>query len=337
MKALVYEGAKKAVLKNVAEPEKVEGAVKLDIKYCGICGSDIGIYLGTHPRAKAPLVFGHEFLGIVAEDGHKFKKGDRVVPFPLLSCGKCRACRTGNEHVCNTLGLIGIDQDGGVCERIYVDERALFKVPEGVSDKAAAVIEPLAVIVRAIHQSGFQMMDTCVVVGAGAIGMLTGIVLKFAGASKVFISDVAEKRLEKAKEFGMIPVNSLKEDLEQVVKEATDGEGCDTLFECSGAAAAAMQMTDITRVSGRICMVSVHKAPHEVVLRDINFKEQHIVGTRVYTREEFREAVELSMLLETQLEKVVTHVVPLADSERVFDMIADEECGTIKVIVDCQN
>ena len=173
MKALVYEGAKKAVLEEVEEPKKREGTVKLDIKYCGICGSDIGIYLGTHPRAKAPLVFGHEFLGIVAEDGQKFKKGDRVVPFPLLSCGQCRACRTGNEHVCNTLGLIGIDKDGGVCERIYVDEDVLYKVPDGVSDKAAAVIEPLAVIVRAIHQSGFKAMDTCVVIGAGPIGMLS--------------------------------------------------------------------------------------------------------------------------------------------------------------------
>lgn len=76
MKALVYEGAKKAVLEEVEEPKKREGTVKLDIKYCGICGSDIGIYLGTHPRAKAPLVFGHEFLGIVAEDGQKFKKGE---------------------------------------------------------------------------------------------------------------------------------------------------------------------------------------------------------------------------------------------------------------------
>ena len=95
--------------------------------------------------------------------------------------------------------LIGIDKDGGVCERIYVDENVLYKVPDGISDKAATVIEPLAVIVRAIHQSGFKTMDTCVVIGAGPIGMLTGIVLKFAGASKVFISDVAAKRLDQAR------------------------------------------------------------------------------------------------------------------------------------------
>lgn len=79
MKALVYAGPKRVEVQEVKEPEKQDGKVKLNIRYCGVCGSDIGIYLGTHPRAKAPLILGHEFLGIVAEDGKKFKKGDRVV------------------------------------------------------------------------------------------------------------------------------------------------------------------------------------------------------------------------------------------------------------------
>ncbi|MBS6517921.1 MAG: alcohol dehydrogenase catalytic domain-containing protein [Clostridium sp.] len=336
MKALVYAGPKKAELRDVAEGEKQEGQIKIDVTYCGVCGSDIGIYLGTHPRAKAPLVFGHEFLGVAAEDGKRIKKGDRVVPYPLLSCGHCKACRNGNEHVCNTLGLIGIDMDGGMCESVYADEDVLYKVPDGVSDKAAAVIEPLAVLVHAIHMSGFEPLDTAVVTGAGPIGMLCAVMLKHAGASQIFISDVAEKRLEAARELGMIPVNPLKEDLEAVVKAATDGEGCDVFFECSGAAAAAVQMTDVTRVRGKICMVSVHKHPHEVNLRDVNFKEQTLVGTRVYTKDEFGQAVELTKKLENQLEKIVTHVVPLRDSEKVFDMIADPECGTIKVVVDCK-
>lgn len=336
MKALVYAGPKKAELRDVETGEKKEGQIKIDIIYCGVCGSDIGIYLGTHPRAKAPLVFGHEFLGVAAEDGKRIKKGDRVVPYPLLSCGHCKACRNGNEHVCNTLGLIGIDVDGGMCESVYVDEDVLYKVPEGVSDKAAAVIEPLAVLVHAIHMSGFEPLDTAVVAGAGPIGMLCAVMLKHAGASQIFISDVAEKRLEAARELGMIPVNPLKEDLGAVVKAATDGEGCDVFFECSGAAAAAVQMTDVTRVRGKICMVSVRKQPHEVNLRDVNFKEQTLVGTRVYTKDEFGQAVELTKKLESQLEKIVTHVVPLRESEKVFDMIADPECGTIKVVVDCK-
>ena len=337
MKALVYEGPKKVRIQDVEEPVREEGKIKLNIRYCGVCGSDIGIFLGTHPRAKAPLVLGHEFLGVVAEDGKKFKKGERVVPYPLLSCGHCLACRSGNEHVCNSLKLIGIDTDGGMCQTVYADEDVLFRVPEGVSDKAASVIEPLAVLVHALHMSGFEALDTAVVVGAGPIGMLCAIMLKHAGASKIFISDVADKRLEIAREMGMIPVNPAKEDLEQVVKKQTDGEGCDVLFECSGAAVPAMQMTDITRVRGKICMVSVHKKPHEVNLRDINFKEQTIVGTRVYTKKEFGQAAELTKELGAELEKIVTHVVPLGESEKIFDMIADPDCGTIKVVVDCEN
>lgn len=119
--------------------------------------------------------------------------------------------------------------------------------------------------------------------------------------------------------------------------DATNGEGCDTFFECSGAAVPAMQMTDITRVRGKICIVSVHKKPHEVNLRDVNFKEQTVVGTRVYTKEEFGRAAELTKELEAELEKIVTHVVPLKESDKVFDMIADPECGTIKIVVDCEN
>ena len=337
MKALVYAGPKQAVLRDVPEPAAKAGTVEVDVKYCGVCGSDIGIYLGTHPRAKAPLILGHEFLGHVTQDGEKFKKGDRVVAFPLLSCGNCRACQTGSAHVCNTLGLIGIDVDGGICERLRADEDVLFKVPDGVSDRAAVVIEPLAVILRAVHQAEFKARDTAVVIGAGPIGMLTGIVLKNIGASRVFISDVAEKRLAIAAELGMIPVNVSTENLNQVVKDATNGEGCDVLFECSGSAQSALDMTEITRVSGTICMVSVHKKPHEVNLQQLNFKEQWMIGTRVYTKEEFERAAEYSKDLQPQLEKVVTHIVPLRDAEHVFDMIADTSLGTIKVVVDCKD
>jgi threonine dehydrogenase-like Zn-dependent dehydrogenase len=335
MKALVYTGPKKAEVRDAPEPTPKPGSIKVKMMYCGICGSDISIFLGVHPRAKAPLILGHEFLGEVVEDGKKFKKGDRVVAYPLLSCGHCLPCRTGNAHVCNTLGLVGIDVDGGICEYSYVDEDILFKVPDDVSDRAAAVIEPLAVIIRAIHQSNFKALDTTAVIGAGPIGMLNGMMLKHMGASKVFISDIDEKRLKKAEEFGMSPINAKTDSMEKIVKDATKGEGVDILFECSGAEISAMQMTDITRVGGTICMVSVHKVPHNVNLRDINFKEQHMVGTRVYTKEEFRQAVEYSGQIKEDLEKIVSHIVSMKDSEKVFDMIADPNEGTVKILVDC--
>lgn len=336
MKGLVYDSPKKAKLMELDEPVKKEGDLLIDVKYCGVCGSDIGIYLGTHPRAKSPLVFGHEFIGTVAEDGVKFKKGDRVVPFPLLTCGKCLACRTGNSHVCNHLGLIGIDKNGGMCERVYVNEEMLFKIPDEISDKAAATIEPLAVVIRAAHQANFQVGQSAVVIGAGPIGMLMALLLKNIGASEVIVSDIFENRLKVASEFGFITVDPRKESLEDKVKSLTDGEGCDVLFECSGSESTALEMTDICRVSGTICMVAVHKAPHLVNLQALNFKEQKLIGTRVYTKEEFNQATKFSVRLQKDLEKIVTHIVPLSKSENVFDMFTDPSAGTIKVVVDCQ-
>lgn len=335
MKALLYVAPKKVEVGDIYDPKPGSDMVKLRIRFCGICGSDIGIFLGTHPRAKPPLVLGHEFLGIVEEDGRKFKKGDRVVAYPLISCGQCRACRTGHAHVCNHLGLIGIDTNGGICEYVFMQEDALFKVPDETSDIAAAVTEPLAVILRSIHQSGFKALDTAVVTGAGPIGILTGMMLLRVGASKVYISDLIDRRLSLAESFGMVPINPQRDDLEKIVKDGTGNEGCDVLFECSGSAVAALQMTELTRVSGTICMTSVHKQPHPVNLQQLNFKEQNLVGTRVYTKEEFKQAVEYTKKVNQDLEKIVSHIIPLSESESVFDMIADPNNNTVKVLIDC--
>lgn len=158
MKTLVYAGPGKVEVQEKPFPELRPGQVRIKVHYCGICGSDIGIFSGKHPRAKAPLVLGHEFIGIIeetAEDSKKFKKGDRVAPYLLLSCGECFACANGIPHVCDTLKLIGIDVDGGIAEFICCDEDVLFKLDDGITDKAAAVIEPLAVIIRTMHQADF--------------------------------------------------------------------------------------------------------------------------------------------------------------------------------------
>ena len=133
----------------------------------------------------------------------------------------------------------------------------------------------------------------------------------------------------------MTPVNPNKESLKEVVLVATDGEGCDVLFECSGSESAAIDMTEVTRVSGRICMTSVHKKPHNVDLRQLNFKEQMMIGTRCYSQDEFGQAVRFTEDIQEQLEKVVSHIVPLSEAPKVFDMIADPDCGTCKVVVDC--
>ena len=339
MKALVYTGPEKVEVQDVPVPEGRSGAAKIKMQYCGVCGTDIGIFAGKHPRATAPLTLGHEFVGTIEEimDGSgKFAVGDRVVAYPLLSCGECLPCRTGHPHVCETLKLIGIDKDGGMADYAWVDEDVLFKVPDSMSDQVAALVEPLAVVVRSLHQAKFQILDSTVVTGAGPIGVLTAIVLKHSGASRIVISDVDEARLKLCADFGFETVNVRETSLVDYVNNSTNGEGVDIVFECSGAESTAAEMTKLCRVGGTICMTGIHKAPHAVDLRDMNFKEQLLIGSRVYTKREFEQTVAYAQTLTADLEKVITQTVPLSKSDGVFAMIADPSVNTVKVLIDCQ-
>lgn len=338
MKALVYAAPSRVEVRDVPEPQPRDHAAKVRMRYCGVCGTDIAIHAGKHPRAKAPLVIGHEFVGVIEEvrgGTRGFKPGDRVVAYPLLSCGVCLPCRTGTPHVCEKLKLIGIDCDGGMAGFAWVDEDVLFKVDDALSDRIAALIEPLAVIVRSLHQSRYQVRDSAVIIGAGPIGLLTAIALRRSGASRIVISDVDEARLGMCHTLGYETVNGKNGGLVNFVNEATKGEGMDVVFECSGVESAALEVTKLARVGGTICMTGIHKAPRPVDLREINFKEQTLVGSRVYTKREFEQTVSYAAQIRDDLEHVVTQIIPLTKSAGIFDMIADPAINTLKVLVDC--
>lgn len=337
---MIYLGPDVVKCQEVTEPNAKPGYAKIRIKYCGICGGDIGIVAGVHPRAKAPLVIGHEFVGIIEEifeNSKNLKIGDRVVGYPLISCGNCLSCRTGSPHVCQTLKLLGIDVDGAMAEFAVINEDVLFKVDEGVSDEVAALIEPLAVIVRAIHQSGVKYLDSTVVMGAGPIGIITAIALRHAGASKIVISDVDDSRLKLCNKLGFRTVNIKNESLKDVVDEMTDNGGVDIVFEASGTESATYESTDLARIGGMICMVGIHKAPHVMNLPQFSFKEQKMVATRVYTKYEFEQAVNLAKEMQDELGALVSHIIPLKGGHKAFEYINNPDVNTVKVLINCIN
>ena len=338
MKALVYTGPETVEVRDVPVVPPAPGQAKIRLKYCGVCGSDIGIYSGKHPRAKAPLVLGHEFVGVIEEingDGNGFRPGDRVAAYPLISCGKCYACRTGKSHVCDTLKLYGIDLDGGMAEYVNVSSDVLFRLPDDVDDLVCGLVEPLAVAVHSVHRSGFRPLDSTAIIGAGPIGVLIGLVLKNAGASRIIVSDISEPRLELCREFGFETVNSKEKPLAEYVAETTGGMGVNIVYECAGVAASAAEMTAPVCTDGMICLVGVHKVPRSVELGDMHFRELNMTATRVYEKEEFGQAVEYTRLIQEELRKVATHVVPITESEKIFDIIADPEEKAMKVLVKC--
>ena len=237
MKGAVYAGPK--TIENISRPIPIprEGETLIKVESVGICGTDIAIYSGKHPRAKAPLIMGHEVGGTVVEiNGDKpkgFDVGSRVTFFPLVSCGKCYTCKTGKTYVCETLKLIGIDSDGGMAEYMVVPTESVIPVPMSWNKMRAALIEPVAVAVHAVRRSSMKIGDRVLVLGAGIIGNLCAQMAKAAGASLVVVADLVPYRLKIAADLGYITVNLKDEDLYTRGKELTDGIGFDITLECS--------------------------------------------------------------------------------------------------------
>src|SRR5450759_2237576 len=206
MVAARWTAADEVRVADVPVPEVPEGWALGKVAYNGICGTDLAILHGTHPRATARLIMVHEMSGWVERAGATGPAaGTLVVVEPLISCGECRSCKNGLTHVCRRLGLYGIDAPGGMAQYVALPPEVLHAVPDGVDPRMATLAEPLAVAVPAVDLSGMQAGDTVAVYGAGPIGILTALVARHAGAA-VVITEPSPWRREVAAQLGFTVV-----------------------------------------------------------------------------------------------------------------------------------
>jgi threonine dehydrogenase-like Zn-dependent dehydrogenase len=335
MKALRYLNPEILKTEEIDLPKCGLGEALVRVHAAGICGSDMGIFAGKHPRAQAPLVMGHEFAGEIVEiqpggSATRLAVGDRVTAYPLLVCGNCWACRNGFAHVCRDLKLIGIDRDGAFAEYVSVPLDLLVKFSDRLSFDQAALIEPLAVGVHALEMAGEPNWQTAVVIGCGPIGLMVGLCLKHAGVENILMSDINPHRVKRAGRLNFEAIDSSVEDLTARMFEITKGEGADIVFECAGSPAAALQMGDLVRPRGTVLMVSVHKEPHPVDLQAVSFKELSIIGTRVYTRDNYRRA--LQMISDLPYEEIISHRVDLDRGAEGFEIMG-QAADACKVLI----
>ncbi|MDM8084808.1 alcohol dehydrogenase catalytic domain-containing protein [Cellulomonas cellasea] len=319
MKAAVWTATDEVAVTSIAMPEVPEGWALVKVAYNGICGTDLSILHGKHPRAQAPLVMGHELSGWVERAGATGPaEGTLVIAEPLISCGECKACRDGHAHVCRRLGLYGIDTAGGMAQYVALPPEVLHPVPEGVDPRTAALAEPLAVAVHAVALSGMEKGDVVAVYGAGPIGILTALVARHEGAAQVVITEPSAWRREVAEGLGftVVPEGST---MAEVLAPLTDGEGADTTFDSAAHPSVAAELTAITRVLGRIVVVGVYKQPTPIDLRDVCFKEQSVVGVRVYTSADVTRAIELIASGDLGLDRFPTKAFSLEDVSAAFD------------------
>jgi threonine dehydrogenase-like Zn-dependent dehydrogenase len=280
---------------------------------------------------------GHEFTGTVTAIGEgvdtNLVVGDKVVVNPLYFCKRCRACLAGNTHVCKTLRFYGIDTDGGMAEYAAIPESCLLKLPEDMDFKLATLIEPVAVVVHGLRMIKKMFYGSAAVIGLGPMGLLSALMLKDSGVSKLFCIETNPQRIEMAKALGLTVLNPMTEDVKEYIHAHNDGEGVDILVEASGSAAAAKMMTEITGVRGEILLLSVFKEPTAIDLRTINFAEQQIIGTRVYTGLDYKDAIDYLSKEGEKLSPVISHVKPLEEGQAVFQEIISGKTNTMKVLL----
>jgi (R,R)-butanediol dehydrogenase / meso-butanediol dehydrogenase / diacetyl reductase len=324
MAAFVWRGGHDVAVEEVPRPAGGDGWALVDVAYAGICGTDLHICAGEHPRAEAPLVLGHEFVGHVA--------GQPVAVEPLLNCGHCTPCRTGRSHVCEQLRLIGIDVPGGVAEQVRVPESRLIALPDDVDLRMAAFVEPLAVTVHAVRRSQLQLGDTVMVAGAGPIGLGVASCARLAGAGAIFVSEPSPARRRVAEELGFTLLDP--EDPRADLLERTDGELAAVVFDTAAHPAVAAGLAGWTAVNGRIVFVGTYGEPTALDLQDIVFRELETVGCRVYTRADMETAVSLIATGRFDPSPLITATVALADAPAALDRLRSGE--DLKVLIDAR-
>ena len=338
MRAVRYAGA------GIVEPvEEVAsnpgpGEVQVRVAYTGLCGTDLHIVQGAMDgRVSRPHILGHEMSGEVAAVGagvDGWAIGDPVTVMPLTWDGTCHACEAGHEHVCHNLDFIGIDSPGSLQELWNVPSHTLVRLPYGLRLDHAALIEPVAVAVHDVRRSGLGSGEKAVIIGGGPIGLLIASVAREIGAEVLIIEhDSNRRRLIRGLGFSTIDPN----ETDQIVRvdRWTDGAGADVVFEVSGAAAAVLGATRLTRVRGTIVIVAIHRRPREIDLQRMFWRELRLIAVRAYESADFSAALELVAVGRIAADLLITRIVPLSQTAAA---ISDLEAGlALKILVDVRD
>ena len=329
MLAVYYEGEGSFALGDCVVQPPGAGEVRLDVAYCGVCGTDLHIAHGAmDQRVRPPQVIGHEMSGVVAEVGpgvNGFLVGDQVVVRPLDTRSETPADK-GFSHISAGLKFLGIDAPGAFQRSWTVPAFTLHALPDGIDMRLAALVEPLAVACHDVRRAELEAGETAVVIGAGPIGLLVALVARAEGA-QVLVTEVNPARVRFAEDLGF---ETMRADAVDAVDRIAD-----VVFEVSGAPAAALAMTRLASVRGRIVVVAIYPEPQPVHLFDFFWKELQLRGARVYEPSDYERAIELVAAGTLPLERLISRVEPLERLPSVFEELA-LGASDIKVLVDCR-
>jgi len=309
--------------------------VRVAVAYCGICGSDL--HLRHSEAVSAGSVMGHEFSGTISETGEAvegFAAGDRVTVYPFAPCGQCPSCRRGNSHVCMNAAVTGLGlgmNPGGYAESVVTDASTLVPLPDGLSMEHGALVEPLAVGLHGVAIGEAGPGDTCAVIGAGPIGVMTALALKARGIDDIVVVERNEHRRERMRSYGVEAVGL--EDVHMRVMDMLGGEPPSVVFECAGNPAAPPLAIELVRTKGIVVLLGVLEEPVEISQLVMIIKEAQMRAAFAYTRDDFHEAVQLLADGRLPADDLITGTAPLERAQEMFERLEDPATEDVKILL----
>ena len=311
MRALVYTGTQLSEIRNLPAPVCDQGQVVVDLAFCGICGSDMHAWHGHDERRVPPLVLGHEAVG-VANDGPL--KGKRVAINPLMTCGACASCVSGNEHLCEKRELIGMREPGAFAEKVAIKAQNLVTLPDDLSFVEAALAEPLACSVHAVRlatqHADHDQATTIAILGGGAIGLLAGKVFLAYGYHNIWIAEpnlFRRSMLEQLDNFNAY----------DPTKYTQCPKCVDMVIDAVGSGATRRTASAMVRPGGVIVHIGLQDNLDGLDSRRITLQEITFKGTYCYRNDDFAEALRL-LHNNTISGSGWVDVRPLADGPKAF-------------------
>ncbi len=338
MKAVYKADRNKGIeIRELPRPVISGNEVLIKVRSAAVCGSDIHLYNWNdwcdNVHAKNPMIIGHEFCGEVVDVGSNVslvKTGDLVAGETHIPCGTCMLCRTGKQHICQDMKIVGVHTDGAFAQYTKIPEICAYKLPADTPHDIGAIYEPFTIAVHGVLKDRIGGCSTAIF-GCGPIGLFAVNVASVCGASPVFAIDINDYRLKIAQKLGdnVITLNPHRDKIVEIVKDKTKGYGADVVIELAGSPEATRMGFELLRKSGRICIIGLHS--REVSLdfvNNITYKEATVYG--VTGREMFESWYQAENLMQSgkiNVKDVLTHEFPLEETEKAILTAQEGKCG----------
>lgn len=299
MRALVLTGARRFEWTDIADPQPGPGEVRIAVLQAGVCGSELGGFLGTDGLRAPGLVFGHEFIGTVDRLGpgipteEQIDKGALVTVNPLHACRNCPICLSGHTNVCPHRKLLGAHLHGSNAEFVIVPGEDVVLLDGLPNPQACVFAEPTACALRAVRRVGLPSDSAALVVGAGTIGLQVLELLALSGIDRLYFTEPNAARAEAAERTGAVRLSDDPAELLSQVADATNGLGMGAVFDAVGTEAARAAAADLVRSGGDLCYLGLHAADATLPVRDLIRREITSYTSFAYTATEFGQAVDL--------------------------------------------